>query len=114
MAGASAPAPAYAAASLQGALAHASAEQVAATVQPLVNLKGNRLEVDSPPNIGTMRADLTKVRQVLFNLLSNACKFTEKGTITLRVSGEGKREKSGAGASSRTPEKMLHAYALCL
>jgi len=80
--------------------------EVAATVQPLVNLKGNRLEVDSPPNIGTMRADLTKVRQVLFNLLSNACKFTEKGTITLRVSGEGKREKKGG--LDLSPLSTLH------
>ena len=29
-----------------------------------------------------MRADLTKVRQALFNLLSNACKFTERGTVS--------------------------------
>src|SRR5690349_2621819 len=36
-----------------------------------------------------MRADLTKVRQTLFNLLSNAAKFTEGGTITLRVVGSG-------------------------
>ncbi len=58
--------------------------EVAATVQPLVAKNGNTLEVDCPPDIGTMRADLTKVRQTLFNLLSNASKFTEKGVITLR------------------------------
>jgi len=46
----------------------------------------NRLGVECPPDLGRMRADLTKVRQVLFNLLSNAAKFTEKGTIALRVS----------------------------
>lgn len=59
--------------------------EVAATVQPLVAKKSNRLEVDCPAEIGKMRLDQTKLRQVLFNLISNAAKFTEKGTITLRV-----------------------------
>jgi signal transduction histidine kinase/CheY-like chemotaxis protein/ligand-binding sensor domain-containing protein len=62
--------------------------EVATTVQPLVTKNGNRLEVTCPADIGRMRADLTKVRQTLFNLLSNACKFTENGTITLRVERE--------------------------
>ena len=52
--------------------------EVAATVQPLVAKNGNRLVVECPADIGTMRADVTKVRQTLFNLLSNASKFTEK------------------------------------
>jgi signal transduction histidine kinase/DNA-binding response OmpR family regulator len=60
--------------------------EVAATVQPLVGRNGNRLEVGCPADIGKMRADVTKVRQTLFNLLSNASKFTEKGTIRLEVS----------------------------
>jgi len=59
--------------------------EVSATVQPLVARNGNKLEVNCPANLGAMRADVTKVRQTLFNLLSNASKFTEKGTITLRV-----------------------------
>jgi NAD(P)-dependent dehydrogenase (short-subunit alcohol dehydrogenase family) len=59
--------------------------EVEATVQPLVAKNANKLEVDCPADIGVMRADQTKVRQVLFNLISNAAKFTEKGTITLRV-----------------------------
>jgi signal transduction histidine kinase/CheY-like chemotaxis protein/ligand-binding sensor domain-containing protein len=59
--------------------------EVASTVQPLVARNGNRLEVNCPTSIGSMRADLTKVRQVLFNLLSNASKFTEKGEIQLEV-----------------------------
>ena len=59
--------------------------EVAATVQPLVAKNANTLEVDCPPDIGTMRADVTKVRQALFNLLSNASKFTERGTIRLET-----------------------------
>jgi signal transduction histidine kinase len=60
-------------------------QEVAATVQPLVAKKANKLEVNCPADIGVMRADQTKVRQVLFNLISNAAKFTERGAITLRV-----------------------------
>src|SRR4030095_14160366 len=65
---------------------------IAAVIQPLAAKNGNRLETRCPDEIGTMRADLTKVRQALFNLLSNACKFTEQGTVTLaagRETGEG-------------------------
>jgi PAS domain S-box-containing protein len=58
---------------------------VSATVQTLIDKKGNRLVVHCPDDIGTMVADLTKVRQALFNLLSNAAKFTENGEITLLV-----------------------------
>ncbi|WP_162182921.1 ATP-binding protein [Neosynechococcus sphagnicola] len=60
--------------------------EVVATIQPLLRQNGNTLEVNLDPAIGTMAADLTKVRQSLFNLLSNACKFTEKGIVALAVS----------------------------
>src|SRR4030095_14163795 len=59
--------------------------EVAATVQPLVSKNGNKLEVDCASDVGEMRADVTKVRQTLFNLLSNASKFTERGVIRLEV-----------------------------
>jgi signal transduction histidine kinase len=58
---------------------------VAAIVRPLVDKNTNALVVDCPEDLGTMHADLTKVRQALFNLLSNAAKFTDHGTITLTV-----------------------------
>jgi PAS domain S-box-containing protein len=61
-------------------------EDVATTIQPLTRRNANRLEVDCPDGLGSMHADLTKVRQSLFNILSNACKFTEEGTIRLEVS----------------------------
>jgi signal transduction histidine kinase len=71
-------------------------EEIAATVQPLAEKNGNRLEFDCPSGIGRMRADQTKLRQTLFNLLSNASKFTERGTITLRVA----KDEAGVPASA--------------
>ena len=64
---------------------------VATTIKPLVEKNGNVLvvEVTAP---GRLRADLTKVRQMLLNLLSNASKFTEQGTITLAA----RRQEVGA------------------
>jgi signal transduction histidine kinase len=58
---------------------------VEAIVQPLVEKNGNTLVVECPDDLGAMSADQTKVRQTLFNLLSNAAKFTDHGTISLTV-----------------------------
>jgi signal transduction histidine kinase/DNA-binding response OmpR family regulator len=58
---------------------------VATTIRPLVQKRGNQLALLTGDDLGQMHADVTKVRQVLFNLLSNAAKFTENGTITLNV-----------------------------
>ena len=46
---------------------------------------GNTLIVSCSDDVGTLHADQTKVRQALFNLLSNAAKFTERGQIELRI-----------------------------
>ncbi|MBI5667359.1 MAG: PAS domain S-box protein [Chloroflexi bacterium] len=61
-------------------------EDVKATIQPLAEKNRNTFTVHYPPDIGAMLADLTKVRQTLFNLLSNACKFTNGGAVSLSVS----------------------------
>jgi CheY-like chemotaxis protein len=61
---------------------------IVAVIQPLAAKNANRLDVRCPDDLGTMRADVTKVRQALFNLLSNACKFTDRGTIALTVDRE--------------------------
>src|SRR5438067_323270 len=63
-------------------------EDVSTTVQLLVQKNSNTLEVRCPANLGAMRADMTKVRQSLFNLLSNASKFTNNGKITLEAARE--------------------------
>jgi signal transduction histidine kinase len=60
-------------------------EEIGAVVRPLAGRRGNTLVISCAPEIGEMRADQTKVRQTLFNLLSNACKFTEGGTVSLAV-----------------------------
>jgi signal transduction histidine kinase len=60
-------------------------QEVANTVQPLVQRNGNCLQVEYAENLGSMHADFGKLRQVLLNLLSNAAKFTEQGTIALVV-----------------------------
>jgi signal transduction histidine kinase/HAMP domain-containing protein len=63
-------------------------EDVVSTVQPLVERNANTLEVHCADDLDTIHADLIKVRQSLFNLLSNAAKFAEQGTITLDVARE--------------------------
>jgi CheY-like chemotaxis protein len=92
---------------------------VATTVQPLMEKNENRLEVRCPENTGVLHADLTKIRQSLFNLLSNAAKFTKKGKIIL----EGWREKvgsddwvtfrvmdSGIGMTRQQIDRLFHPF----
>ena len=67
-------------------------EDVAETVGTLVEQKNNVLLIEVAPNVGAMHTDVVKVRQCLFNLLSNASKFTENGRVTLNVHREGALE----------------------
>ncbi|MEG3976636.1 PAS domain S-box protein [Microcoleus sp. herbarium8] len=60
-------------------------QDIAKTVQPLFLRNTNRLNIECPNDIGELQSDKIKFTQILFNLLSNAAKFTEKGTITLSV-----------------------------
>jgi len=75
-------------------------EEVASTAAPLIEKNGNTLNLHQISNMGTMHGDITKVQQILLNLLSNAAKFTKNGTVTLTAS----REKI-AGHSSEPREE---------
>ena len=92
---------------------------VVSTIQPLVEKNANALQVELPDDPGTMRADLTKVRQVLFNLLSNATKFTKNGVIVLaigrRAADAGERmvfsvKDSGIGMTPEQMGKLFQAF----
>jgi len=59
---------------------------IVSTIEPLATANANKLTVDCAPDVGRMAADATKVRQILYNLLSNAAKFTENGLIKVQAS----------------------------
>jgi PAS domain S-box-containing protein len=70
-------------------------DEVTATARPLIDTNHNELIVRATTDLGSMRTDLTKVRQILLNLLSNASKFTERGIITLEVAREAPLTEDG-------------------
>lgn len=63
-------------------------DSITSTSRPLFDKNKNRLDIIVDPSVGTMHADLTKTRQVLFNLMSNAAKFTKEGRVELKVWSE--------------------------
>ena len=63
-------------------------EDLRTTAAPVIEKNNNKLEIRFAENVGTMRADIRRLRQVLLNLLSNASKFTENGTIIIEASRE--------------------------
>ncbi|HEV2644669.1 MAG TPA: response regulator, partial [Candidatus Elarobacter sp.] len=90
-------------------------DDVVTTVEPLIAQNGNRLEVECAPNLGAMRADLIKVRQTLLNLLSNASKFTDHGTVRLAVAREGDKyvfrvSDTGIGMTPAQQAKLFEAF----
>ncbi len=69
-------------------------QDVVTTLGPLLEKQANTLHVHCPEDLGSMYTDVTKVRQVLCNLLSNASKFTDHGTIMLQVVRQGVDEQA--------------------
>jgi signal transduction histidine kinase len=60
-------------------------DEVIGTAGQLAEKNQNRLIVEAPENVGALAVDSMRVKQILLNLLSNACKFTKEGEVTLRV-----------------------------
>ena len=94
-------------------------KDVESTITPLVEKNQNVIEVKCPEDVGVMYADVTRVRQVLFNLLSNAAKFTERGRIILEVETGAladedslffKVSDSGIGISPEQRERLFQAF----
>jgi signal transduction histidine kinase/CheY-like chemotaxis protein len=91
-------------------------DEVANVIQPLARKNANLLQVACTPAVGSMYADLTKVRQVLFNLLSNACKFTKDGSVSLQVErtndagGEWLIFRVSDSGIGMTPEQMSKLF----
>jgi PAS domain S-box-containing protein len=79
------------------------------TVQPLVQKNNNQMVVVLPPQLGTMYSDPTKVQQCLVNLLSNAAKFTNGGTITLEV---GRSDSSDTDEALNQVHRMARSLAV--
>src|SRR5215203_2658542 len=61
-------------------------QELVAAIEAIVRKNGNTLAVTLDDDLGSMHADLVKTRQILFNLLSNAAKFTANGAVSLHVS----------------------------
>lgn len=96
-----------------------SIDEVVNTLHPLIVKNQNRLTIHCPNEIGLMIGDLVKFRQSLFNLLSNATKFTEQGEISLTVSTTVHSEveyllfsikDSGIGMSPEQIGKLFQAF----
>jgi CheY-like chemotaxis protein len=89
------------------------------TLQPAAAKNSNTINVRVANNLGAMRADVTKVRQILFNLLSNACKFTDHGTVSVDVDQskvEGadwvrfRVSDTGIGITAKQKENLFHEF----
>lgn len=92
------------------------ARDLVVTSQPLADKNGNRILLECADGIGAIRGDQMRLRQILLNLLSNACKFTEKGTVSLAVARQRHEGREGVSLSvtdsgiGMTPEQLAKLF----
>jgi PAS domain S-box-containing protein len=90
-------------------------EEAAMTMRPAVEKNRNTLQVVCASDIGSMHSDAVKVRQILLNLLSNGCKFTHDGSITLAAARENASivfniTDTGIGMTAEQMGKLFEAF----
>ncbi|MFP4600780.1 MAG: response regulator [Persicimonas sp.] len=92
-------------------------DDIVGTIRPLADKNGNDLQLTLGDEVRFMRSDMTKVRQILFNLLSNACKFTENGQVELRAELDLQTERlvfqivdDGIGMTEEQLETIFEAF----
>ena len=94
-------------------------EEIRGTVQALAEPRGNRFAIECPPALAPITSDPLRLKQILLNLLGNACKFTQDGTVTLRASSRTDGERrvvelavidTGIGIASEQLPKLFQEF----
>ena len=93
-------------------------DEVIGTARQLAEQNNNRLVVEAQENLGALTVDPMRLRQILLNLLSNACKFTKEGEVKLRVRKVGERTRldraavadTGIGMTAEQQAKLFEEF----
>ena len=92
---------------------------IIATSEPLAQKNNNELILENNLDFDSMHSDQTRVRQIVLNLVSNACKFTENGQVTITLNSRSRKEKqildivvadTGIGMSKEQVTKLFQAF----
>ena len=94
-------------------------DEIVKTSQPLAEKNKNELIVNFQNSLNLVTADQTRVKQIVLNLISNACKFTENGKITLNISKKKKKsgdlisiavKDTGIGMTKNQMDKLFNSF----
>lgn len=90
-------------------------DEVFETFKPIAAKRGNQIEVIQDKNLNVITCDILKVKQCIYNLLSNACKFTDQGKITLKSLSKDsifmiEVSDTGIGMSEKQQEKVFEDF----